>query len=69
MHFSLVYKRIEYVDLKEKKRKQKYDQIKKVKRSEKKNSLLLLNFVYKKNLFKNKMLKKKIELLKPKKTI
>ena len=43
MHFSLVYKRLESIDLKEKSKKQIYDQMKKNGRS--KNTLLFLNFV------------------------
>ena len=48
MYFSLIYKRLEYVDLKEKNRKQMYDQIKRRYNSRRKqNSLLFLNFVKK----------------------
>ena len=59
MHFSLIYKRLEYVDLKEKNRKQMYDQIKRRYNSRRKqNSLLFLNFVLKN--FNSKLFVKKI---------
>ena len=48
MHFPLVYKRIECVDLKEMNTKQMYDQIKKKYNSRRKKSLLFSNFVLKK---------------------
>ena len=65
MHFSLVYKKLECVDLKEKNRKQMNDQIKRRYNSRRKqNSLLFLNFVLKN--FNSKLFVKKIWFYKKK---
>ena len=54
MHFILVYKRLKYVDLKEKNRKQMYDQLKRRYNSQRKKftalfKILFKNFINKKD--------------------
>ena len=50
MHFSLVYKGLECVDLQERNRRQMHDQLKRRYDSQRKNSLLFLKFCPKKRL-------------------
>ena len=50
MHFSLVYKRVERIDLKEKNRKQMYDQIKVTHNSQRIKFTAIFIFCYKKIL-------------------